>query len=52
LFLTRNSIPLSPVLDGLEFQQAQILAFFPMAVGFFSDVNRWPLGNPLARWTA
>ena len=33
------------VLDCFEFQQAQVLAFFPMFVRFLSDVDRRPIRN-------
>src|SRR5207245_3194097 len=34
-----NCIPFLPVLDSFEFQQAQILTFFPMLVGLLAYVN-------------
>jgi hypothetical protein len=39
LFIGRNCTSFALVLDGLEFQQAQVFALFPVLVGFFSDVN-------------
>src|ERR1700687_1053632 len=45
LLSIRNSIPFPPVLDGFEFQQTQVFAFFPMPVGFLPNVDRRPVCN-------
>jgi hypothetical protein len=39
LFVIRNNIPFPLVLDGFEVQQTRVFAFFPVTVGFFSNVN-------------
>lgn len=39
LLVVRNNISFRPVLNGFEFQQAQIFTFLPVPVGFFSEVN-------------
>ena len=45
LIVIRYRIPFAPVLDGIEFEQAQILALFPVAVGFLPDVDGRPVRN-------
>ncbi|MFI5091015.1 MAG: hypothetical protein ACHP7P_13235 [Terriglobales bacterium] len=45
LLVIRNGVPFAPVLDGFEFQQTQIFAFFPVPVGFLPDVDGWPVRN-------
>ena len=40
-----TAFPLRLVLDSFEFQQTQIFAFFPVPVGFFSDVDGRPVCN-------
>jgi hypothetical protein len=43
LFIIRNSIPSSLVLNSLEIQQTQIFAFFRMPIGFLANVDWWPV---------
>ena len=43
LFVVGNSVSFAPVLDRFEFQQTQVFALFPMLVGLFADVDRWPV---------
>jgi hypothetical protein len=43
LFLSRNGIAFWLVLDRFEFEQAQVLCFLPVPVGFFSNVDGWPV---------
>jgi len=45
LFAIRNGVPFAPVLNGLEFKQTQVFAFFPMPVGFHPDVDGRPVRN-------